>query len=224
VVKTEDLGPDVIERDPESTGPPIEDRARDFKLLVEVAVGADVPLGRHSFRLVTPLGVTNMVNFVVGAVAEAAEAEPNDEAGAAQTVALPLTVNGAIEKANDLDRYRFDVRAGQQIVFDLMAARLGSGLDATVTLRDAAGAVLARADDFRGRTDPLLAHRFERDGTCTLEVADGLGGGGSGHFYRLTAGELPYVTGVFPISVRRGTVATVAVDGYNLPSAAGRRH
>jgi hypothetical protein len=222
VVQTADLGPDVVERDPESTGAPIEDRARDFKLLVEVAVGPDVPLGRHSLRLVTPLGVTNMVNFVVGAVVEATEAEPNDEAGAAQAVSLPLTVNGTIEKADDLDRYRFEVRAGQQIVFDLMAARIGSGLDATVTLRDAAGAVLARADDFRGRTDPLLAHRFERDGACTLEVADGLGGGGRGHFYRLTAGELPYVTGVFPIAVRRGAAATVTVDGYNLPSASVR--
>ncbi|HEY7510010.1 MAG TPA: hypothetical protein VIG50_07130, partial [Vicinamibacteria bacterium] len=218
IVKSEDLGPDVIERDPESTGAPIEDRARDYRLAVEVTVGPDVPLGRHSFRLLTPLGATNLANFAVGAVAEAAEAEPNDAADAAQVVRLPVTVNGTIEKANDLDRYRFDARAGQQVVFDVMAARIGSGLDATVTLRDAAGGVVARADDFRGRTDSLLAHRFERAGTYTLEIADGLGGGGTGHFYRLTAGELPYVTDVFPLGLRRGSATAVTLAGFNLAS------
>jgi hypothetical protein len=222
IVKNEDLGPDVVERDPENTGAPIEDRARDSRLTIEVAVGADVPLGRHSFRLLTPLGVTNMVNFVVGALREAAEAEPNHDPAAAQALALPVTLNGTVEKADDVDRYRFEARAGQQLVFDVLAARIGSSLDSVVTLRDAAGAVVARADDFRGRTDSLLAHRFAQTGTYTLEVGDGLNGGGTGHFYRLSVGELPYVTDVFPLGVRRGAVTTVKLDGFNLASPTAR--
>jgi hypothetical protein len=219
IVRNEDLGPDVVERDPESTGAPIVDRARDSRLTIEVAVGADVPLGRHSFRVVTPLGATNAVNFIVGAVAEAAEAEPNDPPSAAQALALPVTVNGTVAKANDVDRYGFEARAGQLVVFDVSAARIGSSLDGVLVVRDAAGNVVARSDDFRGRTDPLLAHRFAAAGAYVLEVGDGLNGGGSGHFYRLTAGELPYVTDVFPLGLRRGTSAAVTLGGFNLPSS-----
>jgi pre-peptidase len=222
IVKNEDLGPDVIERDPESTGPPIEDRARDSRLAVEVTVGAEVPLGRHSFRLLTPLGVTNLVNFVVGALPEAAEVEAKDDPGAVQAVALPLTVNGTVDKADDVDRYSFEANAGQQIVFEVLAARIGSGLDSVLTLRDAAGAVLARNDDFRGRADSVLAHRFTQAGTYTVEVTDGLNTGGMGHFYRLSAGELPYVTGVFPLGVRRGEATEVELEGFNLPARTGR--
>jgi hypothetical protein len=222
IVKNEDLGPDVIERDPESTGPPIADRARDSRLTVEVEVGAGVPLGRHGFRLVTPLGATNAVNFVVGALAEAAEAEPNDEPAAAQAVRLPVTVNGTVAKASDVDRYSFEARAGQELVFEVLAARIGSSVDAYLALRDAAGNVVAKSDDFRGRTDSLLAHRFAQAGTYTLEVGDGLHGGGSGHFYRLTLGELPYVTDVFPLGIRRGSTGAVALRGFNLPSPTAR--
>ena len=222
IVTNEDLGADVVERDPESTGAPIEDRARDSRITLEVAIGDGVPLGRHAFRLVTPLGATNAVNFMVGAVAEAAEAEPNDAPAAAQPLALPVTVNGTIAKANDVDRYSFEARAGQQVVFDLLAARAGSSLDAYVALRDSSGDVVAKSDDFRGRTDSLLAHRFTHAGTYTLEIGDGLNGGGSGHFYRLTLGELPYVTDVFPLGVRRGSTASVALGGFNLPSPTAR--
>lgn len=218
IVKNEDLGPDVVERDPESTGAPIEDRAHDFKLAIEVAIGADVPPGRHSFRLLTPLGATNMVNFIVGALAEAAEVEARDDPGAVQPVTLPVTINGTVAKDDDGDRYRFEAKAGQQIVFEVVAARIGSSLDSVVTIRDGSGAVLARNDDFGGRADSVLAHRFAQAGTYILEVADGLNSGGTGHFYRLSAGELPYVTGVFPLGVRRGEATSVTLDGFNLPA------
>jgi hypothetical protein len=218
IVKNEDLGPDVVERDPESTGAPIEDRARDSKLAVEVAISADVPPGRYSFRLLTPLGATNMVNFIVGALAEAAEVEAKDDPAAVQPVALPVTINGTVDKGDDGDRYRFEAKAGQQVVFEVVAARIGSSLDSVVTLRDGAGAVLARNDDFGGRADSVLAHRFAQAGSYTLEIADGLNSGGTGHFYRVTAGEVPYVTGVFPLGVRRGEATSVTLDGFNLPA------
>jgi hypothetical protein len=216
IAGNEDLGPDVIERDPEATGAPIQDRARDSRLTLEVTVSADVPLGRHSFRIVTPLGTTNAATLTVGRLAEVAEVESKEPTGA-QELALPATVNGVVEK-DDVDRFRFTATAGQQMVFEVVASAAGSSLDPVLTLWDAAGrTVLARADDFRGRPDALLAHRFPVTGTYVLQVADAAGGGGSGHFYRLTAGELPYVTDVFPLGVRAGTKTEVRIEGINLP-------
>lgn len=214
IVTNEDLGPDVPERDPESTGAPIQDRARKCRLKVEVTVGATAPLGRHRFRLLTPLGTTNAATLVVGGLPEVAEVEPNGPSGAPQALTLPATVNGVLDK-EDVDRYRFEARAGQRLVFEATASGIGSTLDPVLRLMDASGHELARS---RGsaRPDAMLAHTFAADGSFVVEVSDALHGGGPGYFYRLTAGELPYLTRVFPLGVRRGTSASVQVYGDNL--------
>ena len=217
IVTNEDLGPDVPERDPESTGAPIQDRARKCRLKLEVTLGAKAPLGRHSFRLLTPLGTTNAASFVVGRLPEVTELEPNGPPGGPQALTLPATVNGVLDK-EDLDRYRFEARAGQRLVFEATASRIGSTLDPVLRLMDASGHELARS---RGsaRPDALLAHTFAADGSFVVEVSDVLHGGGPGYFYRLTAGELPYLARVFPLGVRRGAAATVQVYGDNLGEA-----
>ena len=214
IVTSEDLGPDVPERDPESTGAPIQDRARKFRLKVDVSVGAKVPLGRHSFRLLTPLGTTNTATLLVGRVPEVAEVEPNGPPGGPQALTLPATVNGVLEK-DDVDRYRFEARAGQRLVFEATASRIGSTLDPVLRVMDASGHELARS---RGsaRPDAMLAHTFAADGSFVVEVSDVLHGGGPGYFYRLTAGELPYIARVFPLGVRRGAAVTVQAYGDNV--------
>jgi len=218
IVTNEDLGPDAPERDPESTGAPIQDRARKCRLKLEVTVGAKAPLGRHSFRLLTPLGTTNAATLVVGRLPEVAEVEPNGPPAGPQALTLPATVNGILVK-EDVDRYRFDARAGQRLVFEAAASRIGSSLDAVLRLMDASGHELARSNG-SGRPDAVLAHTFAADGSFVVEVSDNLHGGGPGYFYRLTAGELPYLTRVFPLGVRRGTSATVQVYGDNLDTGA----
>jgi hypothetical protein len=218
IVTNEDLGPDVPDRDPESTGAPIEDRARKCRLAVEVTVIAEAPLGRHSFRVLTPLGTTNTAALVVGRLPEVAEVEPNGPPAAPQVLALPVTVNGILDK-DDVDRYRFDARKGQRLVFEAMASRIGSSLDPVLTLWDVSGRELARSRGSAGGPDAQLAHTFDEDGTFVVEVSDALHGGGPRHFYRLTAGELPYLTGVFPLGLRRGTTGMVRVNGDNLGAA-----
>jgi hypothetical protein len=217
IVTNEDLGPDVPERDPESTGAPIQDRARKCRLKLEVTVGAKAPLGRHSFRLLTPLGTTNAATLIVGRLPEVAEAEPNGPPGGPQALTLPATVNGVLDK-EDLDRYRFEARAGQRLVFEATASRIGSTLDPVLRLMDASGHELARSSG-SARPDAMLAHTFAADGSFVVEVSDALHGGGPGYVYRLTAGELPYLARVFPLGVRRGAAGTVQAYGDNLGEA-----
>lgn len=214
IVTNEDRGPDVPERDPESTGAPIQDRARKCRLNVEVTVGAKAPSGRHSFRLLTPLGTTNAATLVVGRLPEVAEAEPNGPPAGPQALTLPATVNGVLDK-EDVDQYRFEARAGQRLVFEVMASRIGSSLDPVLRLMDASGHELTRSNG-SARPEVLLAHTFTTDGAFVVQVSDALHGGGPGYFYRLTAGELPYLTRVFPLGVRRGASAAVQVHGDNL--------
>ena len=54
-------------------------------------------------------------------------------------------------------------------------------------------------------------------------VAEAMLGSSAEHFYRLTVGALPVVTGVFPLSVATNTEADVQLVGVNLPPHATAR-
>jgi hypothetical protein len=70
--------------------------------------------------------------------------------------------------------------------------------------------------------DSLLVHTFAQDGRYTIRVADALGGGGARDFhYRLTAGELPYVTSLFPLGGARDRVTRFTVEGVHLGPGRG---
>ena len=76
-----------------------------------------------------------------------AEVSPNEKSADAQEIAWPAAVCGAIEKAEDVDYYRFRVEAGVALVFHVRCARLQDRIhdlqahaDPIVTLRTASGA------------------------------------------------------------------------------------
>src|SRR5438034_8180129 len=50
----------------------------------------------------------------------------------AQPLSLPATVVGMLEKPGDVDCYRFEARAGQELVFQVVAASIRSRLNAVL--------------------------------------------------------------------------------------------
>ena len=97
-----------------------------------------------------------------------------------------VVVNGQIAKPGEVDRYRVPVKPGEQWVFEIRAAGLGtSQLDALVTLQDSSGKKLASRDDVAG-ADPALPFTVpEGVNEIVLAVEDLLGRGGPGFAYRL---------------------------------------
>lgn len=79
---------------------------------------------------------------------------------------------------------------------------------------------LAYAHDLAGREDPLLVFTAPKDGEYIVEVRDDLYRGRAEFNYRLTLGELPYVTGVFPAGGQRGTTVPVRLEGFGLGESA----
>jgi hypothetical protein len=107
-------------------------------------------------------------------------------------------------------------------VFDLQARVLGSkAANAMLTLLDTEGRVLASNTGFDDTGDPLIAHRFERSGRYSIRVSDLQLAASPDHYYRLSIGEFPYVTGVFPLAVKAGETTAVELVGHNLPRRAG---
>jgi hypothetical protein len=93
-------------------------------------------------------------NFAVSDLPELMEPVSGD-------VAIPSVVNGRLEKAAEVDRYRYRVVPGEKLIFELQARELGtSRLEGIITVRDGAGKKLASAGD-----QPLPDDVFAVQGT-----------------------------------------------------------
>ncbi|MGE0610469.1 MAG: c-type cytochrome domain-containing protein, partial [Pirellulales bacterium] len=194
--------------------PPTE---QPSELSIEATAAADLPTGVYEVGVVTPGGASGMLKLYVDNLPQAVESEPNDLPVSAGALVLPIGVWGGFDKAGDTDRFTFDAYSGQTVVFDLAAATIGSKANAVITLLDGNGKVLATSNDFDGQPDPLLAYTFAADGRYTVEASELALGASPEHFYRLTMGELPYVTGCFPLGVTANTRTSIELTGFNLP-------
>jgi hypothetical protein len=103
-------------------------------------------------------------------------------------------------------------------VFEVLAARLESPLDSILSIQDANGRELTLNEDFNG-TDSLLAFTVPATGDYFLFLRDVRYQGGDRHFYRISMGELPYVTAVFPVGGRPGATVPLELTGFNLGAA-----
>lgn len=131
---------------------------------------------------------------------EAAEITPVDE--------IPVAINGIIASPSDQDHYRFSATQGQRLQIRVLAAALGSPIDAVIQIRplDAAGqpgSVLLELDDsplqdhdifgtsFRGggglqeAIDPSVIWQADSDGEYLLTIRDPSGSGGPTAIYRI---------------------------------------
>lgn len=103
-----------------------------------------------------------------------------------QIVPAPGAVSGRIAAAGEQDRYRFAVSPGMRLRFDVFAARLGSPLDAVLTVTTESGELLAEADDRPDSVDATLERTVPANTTAVIAtVADAQGRGGPEFVYRL---------------------------------------
>ncbi|MDB5336118.1 MAG: putative serine proteinase, subtilase family [Planctomycetaceae bacterium] len=200
------------------------------KMEATLEIAANAPLGRRWIRVQTErAGLTNFASFVVGSLPERLEVEPNSTTAMAEVTQLPLVMNGRVNPGADLDYYRFTGKKGQKLVAALAAHALdihgqykSFGIaDFSLELLDAEGRTLAAAEDTVGY-DPLIEHELPHDGDYFVRVQLLNYQGFPEACYRLTLGEVPYVTGVFPAGFRRGTPTEVELFGLNVPPGTKR--
>src|SRR5262249_7782460 len=73
------------------------------------------------------------------------QADPKQ--GQGQSVTPPVTINGRLERREELHRFQFPVKEGQRWRFKVEAESLGSYLDGVLKVTDQDGKQLATADD-----------------------------------------------------------------------------
>lgn len=183
--------------------------------LVQVWVASDAPLGTREARLAGPNGVSNPLIINISDVPELKETTPNQKPTEAPLITLPSAVSGIIGASTETDHFRFAARAGQKLIFDVQANRMGSPLDPTLILLDPAGKELARSEDVHG-LDPFLEFTVPADGEYVAKLHDLRFQGGGDYRYRLLAGELPYLEFLFPFGGRRGSTVPIQLSGRHL--------
>jgi hypothetical protein len=212
-------------------------------MIVEVTIAADAEPGERELRLVTLRGVSNPIVFVIGELREISrkplqtatlqvlgkESEALRQrlsSDGEQPVELPCTVNGQIA-SGEVNRYRFTARKGQRLVFTTVARALvpfiadavPGWLQPVLVLYDADGKEIAYDDDYRFKPDPTILCEVPRDGEYVLAIHDGLYRGREDFVYRISMGELPFITSIFPLGGRVGDPAAPKVQGWNLENS-----
>ena len=158
----------------------------DTQIELELKLPSPTPAGPLPFVIVTPEGrsPTNTIE-VIDAAQWVEEREPNDGFRKPQNIRLPATISGGIQGANDVDVFRFEGRAGEQLIAEVHAASRGSSLDSVLTLYDERGHVLAVNDDSSTGRDSTLHVKLPRDGVYFLGLIDAHDKGGVTHVYLL---------------------------------------
>ena len=213
--------------------------------ILQIAIAPDAAVGPRQLRLDTKDGLTNPIVFSVGELPEFSRkpvrvapeynvvngATPANRAAPRPPeppieITLPVVVNGQMTPGT-ADQYRFQAKRGQHLVVAASARELipyvsdavPGWFQAALTLRDAQGKELASADHFLFHPDPLLEYEIPSDGEYVAEIHDSIFRGREDFVYRLAIGELPVITGIFPLGGKAGARAAIETQGWNLPVA-----
>jgi len=210
---------------------------------VDVTIDPQAEPGPREIRLITAQEVTNPLVFCVGQLPEVARKamktaefqvlgkenlaqrkRPDDEVEV--RISVPCTMNGQIA-SGEVNRYRFEARKGQKLVITTQARQLipyiadavPGWFQPVLMLYDANGREVAFNDDYRFNPDPTLLFDVPEDGEYLLEITDAIYRGREDFVYRVTIGELPFVTSIFPLGARAGEPVSIEFAGWNLEAA-----
>jgi len=139
------------------------------------------------------------------------------------SIKAPCTVNGQIS-SGAMDRFRFEARKGQRLVIIVqarglvpyMADAVPGWFQPVLVLCNAKGKEVAYSDDYRFKPDPVILYEVPEDGEYTFTIHDAIYRGREDFVYRITIGELPFVTSIFPLGAQVDTPTSIEMKGWNL--------
>jgi hypothetical protein len=169
-------------------------KAGDQQLEIEFFLPSTAPAGTNAALVATgPTGTRRnepLPILILPASQLIDEEEPNNGFKQAQPVACGQTVRGTLPDATDVDVFKITARSGHNLRFEVLASRVGSTLDAALTLYDAKGAILSYNDDQVGR-DPVITYKPTLDGDLYLALTSVNEKSATTHAYLLKVSETP---------------------------------
>lgn len=197
-----------------TTAAEIVDTGYPYDLTVELTVSPTTRPGIHTLWATTPLATSNSLAFAVEEFAAVSQDEDHDDLHQAPLVPIPGLSAGQIDRSGDRDFYRFQAKAGQELVFEPVGRAVGSGITPLLELYTEQGEQIASSDASLSRDPNRFGWKADQDGEYAIAISDiNLNSGG---FYRLHIHEKPWITSIFPLGGQRGTTTEFTLEGFNL--------
>jgi hypothetical protein len=151
---------------------------------VKMHCPADAREGPVQFAFVTPGGRSSPSTFLV-------DRTPLHLGG--EQLTPPVSING-IARYRQPERFGFDVKAGQTLVFEVRAERFGSPVDSQLRILDTLGNQIAANDDYdfpgsHYSKDSYISHEFKDAGRYYVEIRN---------LWKTTGEDFPYQLLVHP--------------------------
>mgnify|MGYP006150559475 FL=1 len=181
----------------------------------QVAIAADVPVGIYEVRAAGRFGLSSPRAFVVGTREQIIGSGSNHTLEAAQEIQADTDVVG-ITDASKRDYYKINLTAGQRIVIECLAQRIGSRANSVLTILDDQGRELTQNNDGIGE-DSLVDFTATSAGAYMITVRDFVYRGGAEYLYRLLVKSGSHVDYVVPSVGKVGTATDYMIVGRNLP-------
>ncbi len=177
----------------------------EYTLVAKIKVRPDCPIANHAFRLLGDDGFSELKTLRVSRYPVVVETTRDSRAAIMDILQLNVCVWGKLEDG-DSDRYRVQLKKGQQFTAEVEAIRLGGTLlDTVLSLSDSQGKVVASNDDGALlRQDPSVTFVAPESGEYVVEVHETNYGGSSSSQYALYLGDFPAALVAFPAGGQLG--------------------
>lgn len=170
-------------------------RAGDSQIEIEIALPPESKPGETPLSVTGPTGASKPYLLFVDERPPVPEKEPNDGFAQPQPIEIGNTIEGTLHQPQNVDVFQFEGKTGDKLVCEVIAARRGSVLDATLTLFDAKRRLIETADDLVADDktsrddwslrDANLTVTLPSAGVFFLVLQDANDLGGPAHPYRL---------------------------------------
>ena len=156
----------------------------DSSALVRIEIPQDAHPGAYELTLSTSTGNSDSATFLV---------DSTPVYHGTGLIQPPVSITGTMHY-RDPERFWFEAKKGQALVFEVRAHRYGSPVDSVLRILDDKGNELARNDDadFPGvadNKDSRIFHTFIEDGHYQVEIRN---------LVRVTGEDFPYQLLVYP--------------------------
>lgn len=182
------------------------------KLTVDITLAETAPAGLFPIRVSTVGGLSNPLTVAVDRLPQ----RPVDTASSTAPSQLPVALSGMITGAQ-ISRGHVRAKAGQRLVADVEARRLGSGCEPVVEIKNSLGTPLAiEWSKVPLKGDTRAEVTVPADGIYTIEIHDLSFKAPGNSPFRVKIGDLALVDAVFPPAATAGGEIRVTPIGTGL--------
>ncbi len=182
------------------------------RLTLDITLAKDARAGLFPVRIATAGGLSNPLTFAVDHLPQRLVADVT-RANATQ---LPVAVSGLIS-GSEISRCYVQAKAGQRLVADLEARRLGARCEPVIEIRNARGTPLAiEWSKVTLKGDTRVEITVPEEGIYSIEIHDLVYKAPGNSPFRVKIGDLTLVDTVFPPAAAAGSEIRVTPVGTGL--------